>query len=179
MILYRKEESDMAIFEKKDLACYIIDKYKKDYDREISPIKLQKALYFLFAMWGGKIADAQREGNEDTEDDDNCSKYERYLFDASFEAWRYGPVDRNIYTLFKNKELICESCDFISMFDNTKIEYIDIVKGYVDDILTQIFNTNDFSLVDLSHEDKCWKDAIKKGVNTIISKEDIIRDYQN
>lgn len=165
----------MPLLNKKDLACYIIERYNKDYNKEISPIKLQKSLYFLFAMWGGKIADAQREGDEDTEDDETFSSYDKYLFDASFEAWRYGPVDREIYNMFKNGELKCSN-SLEKMFDSSKLE---LVKGYIDDILTKIFNTNDFSLVDLSHEDKCWKDAINIGVNTLISNDDIIRDYQS
>ncbi len=165
----------MALLNKEDLACYIINKYKNEHNKEISPIKLQKSLYFLFAMWGGKIADAQCEGNEDTEDDETFSKYDKYLFDASFEAWRYGPVDREIYNKFKNGELKC-SDGINNLFDSPELG---LVKGYIDDILTKIFNTNDFSLVDLSHEDRCWKDAISVNVNEPISKDDIIRDYQS
>ena len=165
----------MALLNKNDLACYIIEKYKEEYKKEISPIKLQKSLYFLFAMWGGKIADAKREGNEDTEDDETYSKYDKYLFDASFEAWRYGPVDREIYDKFKSGDLKCSNT-YDSMFNSPDLEF---VKAYIDDILTKIFNTNDFSLVDLTHEDRCWKDAISIRVNTMIPKDNIIRDYQS
>lgn len=169
----------MAILDKKDLACYIVDKYYREYNEEISPIKLQKALYFLFAMWGGKIADAQFSNQEDTEDDEKYEGFEKYLFDANFEAWRYGPVDKEIYNMFKEGKLDCINIDLNKMFDSSRVSYIKEVKEYVDDLLDQIFRTNDFSLVDLSHEDKCWKDAIKLGVNSPISNESIIKDYQS
>lgn len=167
----------MPLLNKIDLACYIANKYYKEYSEEISPIKLQKSLYFLFAMWGGKVADAQLEGNEDTEDDETFSKYEKYLFDASFQAWRYGPVDKEIYDLFKNKKL--DYMNTSDVFDLLDVDYKAILKGYIDNLLNQIFNTNDFSLVDLSHEDKCWKDAINIGVNEPIPNDNIIRDYQS
>ena len=63
------------------LAAYIRKKYM-DYKsniekREISPIKLQKSLYFLFAYWG-KFIRENRENPDSVEVD--YSSYSEYLF---------------------------------------------------------------------------------------------------
>lgn len=42
-----------GIVNAKELAFYISDLYISKYSKEISPIKLQKSLYFTFAYWGG------------------------------------------------------------------------------------------------------------------------------
>lgn len=164
----------MAILNKKDLACYIINKYQNEYNKEISPIKLQKSLYFLFAMWGGNVANAKFESKEDTEDDEKYEAYDTYLFDACFEAWRYGPVDKEVYKWFKNNELDCDTN--VDIFSDSKISYIEDVKQYINELLEKIFKISDFGLVDITHSDDCWKNAIKTE-NKIISNEDIIKDY--
>lgn len=164
----------MSILNKIDLACYIANRYQNEYGKEISPIKLQKSLYFLFAMWGGNVASAKFESKEDTEDDEKYESYDTYLFDASFEAWRYGPVDREIYELFKNDQL--EISGDVNVFSNPAIPYMDDVKQYIDELLDKIFKTSDFGLVDMTHTDNSWKEAIKTE-NKLISNEDIIRDY--
>lgn len=43
-------------FNKDDLVNYIINQYKQKTSADISPLKLQKSLYLLFAMWGGNVA---------------------------------------------------------------------------------------------------------------------------
>lgn len=46
-------ENSSQTFElnKVELAGYLIYQYKQKYNRRISPVKLQKTLYLLFAMW--------------------------------------------------------------------------------------------------------------------------------
>lgn len=166
----------MAILDKKKLACYIISKYQKEHDKEISPIKLQKSLYFLYAMWGGKIADAKMCTDSNTEDDHKYETYDINLFDACFEAWKYGPVDSEVYEWFKNG-ILCYSDFADALFLESKITYINEAKDYIDELLEKIFRTSDFGLVDMSHTDKCWQEAINSN-NKHISNEAIIKDYQ-
>ena len=66
---------------------------------EISPVKLQKGLYFLFAFYINTYAIKPQQDVVETE-----FNFPKYLFEADFEAWTYGPVIRDVYLKFKNKE---------------------------------------------------------------------------
>jgi len=50
----------------------------------ITPMKLQKLIYFLYALY--------------------LYKYESFLFSERFEVWRYGPVISEIFQYFKQYE---------------------------------------------------------------------------
>ena len=41
-----------------------------------------------------------------------------------------------------------------------------------------IMNKSDFALVDRSHEDRVWKNAIEQGNSTPMKKEDIENEYK-
>ena len=169
------------VFDKQNLVDYIINKYAKDFgNRLISPIKLQKGLYFLFAFWGGKIRGGR--GREDVElpvdDFHDC------LFNANFCAWKYGPVDREIYNQFKHYRNIDDvklpqEVDLQHLPDISDREYY-FAKDFVESYLNRIFITSDFGLVDLSHKDECWKKAFYSDdtpIDNEINSEDIINEY--
>ena len=154
-----------------DLACYIANEYCTKYDKKISNIKLQKSLYFLFAYWGGFIEQSKLGDVEETFD------YSEYLYDDRIEAWTYGPVIPNVYH------------DFTDYYNESKILNIqtilnanEFVKSFIDDLLSEIFPLSDFKLVDISHDDNCWKDNYnpkEQRHNKEISKEAIISEYIN
>lgn len=73
-------------FNCKDLAKYINKKHKEKFNQNITPIKLQKALYFLFAYWGGYIESGRQNSNFVEED---MTKYKKYLHNGTFQAWTY------------------------------------------------------------------------------------------
>ncbi len=87
-----------------NLAAYICKKYyeyeKNIKQREISPIKLQKSLYFLFAYWG-KFIKENKENPESVEVD--YSHYSEYLFSSRIEAWTYGPVIPDVFIAQKTR----------------------------------------------------------------------------
>ena len=164
----------MAILDKQSLAEYIVFKFSQLKEgAQISPIKLQKGLYFLYAMWGGKVLLAKGESKQDTEADDLYGAWDEYLFEASFAAWKYGPVDENIWIWYKNKQNIDDLTGRLKFVD--KCSYQDEVVNYVDELLVRIFATSDFGLVDLSHEDICWQSKV--GSNSPMSNKEIIEEY--
>ena len=72
----------MAILDKAELVNYMITKHRNDYGDDISPIKLQKGLYFLFAFWGGQVIKQKNNKNLEIE-----MNFDENLFDADFVAW--------------------------------------------------------------------------------------------
>lgn len=155
----------MAITNAKDLTAYIKLSYKNQTQKEISPIKLQKSLYFLFAFWGGFI----RKGNNNPEFSEiNSFDYDDILFDETIEAWVYGPVVPDIYYVEND---ILEN-------DNLKVD--SFVRSFIDDLLEDLFKISDFKLVELSHNDLAWKnnfDYEDTFHNNEITKEEIIDEY--
>lgn len=157
----------------KALAYYIQQKHQEVCGSPISPLKLQKSLYFLFAYWGGFISKAKKAQKNKQNIEVDLSKYDEYLFDSPIEAWVYGPVIPEAYKHRKN--LVKFKKD--SLFDGQ--EY---VKNFVDDLLLQIFKISDFRLVDIAHSDKVWKSYFDKDNLTHsaeMPKKEIIAEYAN
>ncbi len=157
----------MAELNVKELAAYIQKKYFEEKQKEISPIKLQKALYFLFAYWGGTVRKSKTFPNLVEED---FSKYNEYLFDDEIEAWVYGPVVPAVY----HEENI------LSFYNKDLFKGKEKIKEFVDGLLDELFVSNDFTLVEISHKDNAWKNNFSYNEdyhNNIIPKEDIIREY--
>lgn len=156
-----------------DLAKYINNKYKMKYKSDISSIKLQKSLYFLFAYWGGFVRELQTKRGDGLIETKGAD-YKQYLFDNRIEAWIYGPVVTDVYHNF----------DAVKKYDKKAEEEIDKlpieVKSFIDDMLDDIFEVSDFKLVDLSHSDNCWKKNFVEEDNRHnreILKEEIIDEY--
>lgn len=161
------------IFDKYNLASFLCNEYFNKTNAEITPIKLQKGLYFLYAFWGGKILSAQGISKEDTEDDDRYGNYCPYLFDAHFMAWKYGPVEHDIYKWYKYEDKKPYNPTLEVLRD--KDYEIEIVR-YVREFTGRIFATSDFGLVDLSHEDKCWQRCVELP-DSKMNNNEILKEY--
>ena len=153
-----------GIVDARSLACYITDYYKEKFYKDITPIKLQKALYFCFAYWGGFV---QQSKTPFAEIEINKSDW---LYDQDIEAWVYGPVVPDVYhetnlDEYNNPELFKGNED---------------VKDYIDGVLDDVLKVSDFKLVEVSHRDKCWIkhfDINAEYHNEKIDKKDIIEEY--
>lgn len=157
----------MAELDAKKLAAYIQKKYYEEKHKEISPIKLQKSLYFLFAYWGGTVRKSKKYPDAVEEHYNNFSEY---LFDDDIEAWVYGPVVPVVYHA-ENLE---------QYYDENLFEGKEKLKEFIDDLLKELFETGDFTLVDVSHNDTAWINNFSyddEFHNKVINKEEIIEEY--
>ena len=153
-----------------DIANYISIQYKNIYHSLISPLKLQKVLYLIFAEWGSFVRNSIN-NLESVEID--LSNYNEYLFDSKFEAWMYGPVLPEVYYTFEMNE----NQKIEDIFNTDEKKY---VQSFIDDFAETLFKISDFRLVDITHEDNCWKKHFHKEKNyhnETISKEEIIKEY--
>lgn len=169
----------MAIFDKFELSNYIASVYKERTDLEVSPIKLQKALYFLFAYFGGWASFSNQ--NQEFNELDNES-IDTHLFNATFMAWDYGPVDTEVYNSYKNERanfyrIDAEAAKSVLMDNDSAVFTM------IDHLYDQIIDLNDFTLVDVSHKDNAWKENyIKRAQGQFlnakpITNEEIINEY--
>ena len=135
-----------------------------------TPIKVQKTLYFIWAFYSGTYGniDYNTESEFDME-----TRYPKYLFKPNFEAWKYGPVDNEVYSWEKSGE--------INKLDNSfdpKTAQEREIKSFIDDMISQVDAVNDFGLVSRSHEDLAYRESYKEGVNhSLIDSNKIKRDY--
>lgn len=146
------EINNKYIFNNKDdLVNYLL--YKLDLP---SQLKIQKNLYLLFAFYGatyGKLS------NDESNSELDSTNYTPFLFEPNFQAWKYGPVDYDVYINFKKekyKEL--KSIENILNEDLTLAEKNNIIK-FIDNIINQIDEIDDYSLMDRTREDKVWSDS--------------------
>lgn len=163
--------NDNVIFPEIDTLISHLKFLKKD---KLTPIRLQKALYFLFAFYGASYgqltASAAGEGSfEGTEED----AYPKYLFEEQFQAWKFGPVIPTVYHDFKNNEI--EANEWIA--NNPKE---DNVKHLIEEVMTQLDEMGDFELVERTHEDSSWKSIYRngQGQSEQMDSDDIIEEYR-
>ena len=171
------------IFEKFNIAKYIVNEYANRFDGTlISSLKLQKSLYLLFAKWGGLIVEAKTNNKKDSEVD--FSEFHEYLFNPTFLAWRYGPTDKDIYEWFvkteNHKKINNKNIELRYMIDISDFEK-QTINDFIDYLLPRLFITSDFALVELVHQDNCWKNARENATECpiVIPNDEIIKEYIN
>lgn len=161
-----------GLIDAKQLAYYISKKYDEytNHTIKISNIKLQKTLYFLFAMWGGFI---EKSKSKESEFETTLSSI---LFDNDIQAWVYGPVVPDVFFANRDGNLNTYKFDEKEFFSNGK----QLLQETIDSIMNDIFAVSDFKLVSISHEDKCWQnhfDPLEEEHKRIIPKEEILAEY--
>lgn len=134
-------------------------------------IKVQKTLYLLYAFYGATYGQLYK---HDKEDFDGQS-YPKELFPANFQAWRYGPVEFDIYCNEKDGQY--DDSVKTSIPNDTAEEKN--IKNFIDELVSQTDEIDDFSLVDRTHQDNVWLDNYKEGERYIVmSNDDIVAEYK-
>lgn len=129
--------------------------------KPVTNLKLQKILFFLQGYW--------------------LNRYNRVLFDGKFSKWQYGPVEEEIYQVFKSRG----SMPINSLSTQMKIENgemklyhkkIELPQEYSEELKEIVIKINQkepWELVELTHNHSSWSDY----------KDDISRriasDYTN
>lgn len=139
-----------------------------------TPLKVQKSLYFLWAFYSATYGNINYDENSEFSLEGQ-TRYPSNLFDAQFEAWEYGPVINHVFSEYHKTNGFEGYSDINkSDLDSNKKE----VLGFVDDLLSQINDVNDFGLVNRSHQDEAWKKAYHQGEKHCkIDNDEIKRDY--
>jgi len=146
----------------------------KEEIEDISPLRLQKTLYFLFAYYGASYGQLSKSKDYELSKDESLN-LPKYLFDAEFEAWQYGPVIREVYKDNKYSDNYKElqfSIDNFNIEDKTMRKEI---TEYLREIIRSTYKVSDFGLVERSHEDKEWNEKIAN--QSEMDKELIIKEY--
>ncbi|MCJ1996648.1 hypothetical protein GYN67_08085 [Lactococcus piscium] len=139
-------------------------------NRDITPLRLQKTLYFMYAYYGATYGQLNKD-QEGSSVYEGGYPYPQELFSANFEAWRFGPVIDDVYIKFKENAYTAEDWE---PADNNLAD----VKKFLVDLFEQLMSVGDFGLVERSHMDDCWKLEYVEGRQHIkMDSNDIIREY--
>lgn len=112
-----------------NVAAYIIDRYKSEYDEQIDEMKLHKLMYF-----------AQRESIIQTNEP---------LFDATFYGWKYGPILKEIRSAFKKQ----------SIYSLKTKSFNKDISSILDKIFEDYAGKDSWSLSRLTHGELSWKNS--------------------
>lgn len=138
-----------------------------------TPIKIQCALYFTWAYYSASY------GCMDIEQSENKGTgitYPKELFKARFVAGQYGPTDNAIW-FYTSEDLIDpQAVDFTSLVTLQLPCVIYDIQLFIDSILKQIDQVNDFGLVSRTHQDNAWQTAYVAD-NKLMNNELIRNDY--
>lgn len=141
-----------------------------------SKVKIQKTLYLLFAFYGatyGRLQDDNKGDNDFSE-----QNYPENLFSANFEAWKYGPVEIDVYKHLENVSYLEMDLtdDAIDNFFNT-IE-LKNVKLFIENIVNQVNNIDDFTLIYRVREDSSWSNVYSPDASHLsMDNSSIVNEY--
>jgi len=126
---------------------------------DITILKLLKILYYIQAKF--------------------LDKYNKTLFLHNFESWEKGPVHVDIYNHYKNpqeptKIILPQQKEFT--LNKAEKQVIDYILFEYDGGLAY---KSAYQLVDKTHNESPWKNAHKKGNNTLIGIDEIKEYYKN
>lgn len=128
-----------------DLAKYIISNIS-----DVSPMKLQKLLYYVYA-WSLAV---------------NGSP----LYPCEFRAWKFGPVDRDIYDTYR-------AYGRVAIPVSGKQDVISVSnKELVDFVLKSYGHLSSVELSKTTHNEDPWKDNISTG--SVIDDAELISFYR-
>lgn len=135
-----------------DVAKYMVYLSYRDNVNDLTPLRVQKLLYLAQGwsyVWDNKP-----------------------LFDDSFEAWQYGPVNVYVYNYFRkyNRRPIPYDEGILSLDDTDAEDTINAV-------WREYSRYGIFRLVELTHSQDPWKNAYNSG--SCIQNEDIKEYFQS
>jgi uncharacterized phage-associated protein len=151
------------------VANFIIEVAKKE-GNPVTNLKLQKVLFFLQGYC--------------------LNEYNRILFDGKFAKWQYGPIEEEIYQIFKPQGSM--PIDFLSTqgkIENGIIklyhEKIDLPQEYIEELKSVVIKINQkapWELFELTHKHSSWysyKDDISRGIAIDYANDEIEKCFKD
>lgn len=119
-------------------------------DNEISELSIHKILYIIYGNF--------------------YSKFQWVLFNANFEAWRYGPVEINFRKYFNKKNKISYD-DKLKIHENFNVNLNNEEKDFLFEIIERLLHFSPWTLVHYTHSTDPWLNNAKKHSSKIPIEE--------
>ncbi len=135
-----------------DVAKYITEvvqlEFKECYD--LTHLKLQKLLYYVQLHYFGQFLNP--------------------IIEHDFQAWEHGPVCPKIYNEFKNFK---DNIVFFKDVNGDSKKLTDNDRELIEFVVSRYAKFSAWELRQKTHSEMPWKNARKKGINTLISLNDM------
>jgi uncharacterized phage-associated protein len=131
-----------------NLSYYIINNFSKNSPGGITPLKLQKLLYYIY-VWG------------------IVSKCK--ISDTHFEKWTFGPVNSEVYYHFKKYGKDAIPKDKSQQFKLSKSK-----KSFVEFVVNNYIKYDAITLSAMTHKDVPWLETVQ---NSTIPEKEIKKFY--
>ena len=128
-------------------------------------LRLNLTLYFLCAAYSAAY-------NPENEIEYDLGEQPQFVTDLTFTADKYGPQDYSVNDKLRNEYYQPKKYPF------TNHQVDQNVKHFIDDILEQLKDVDDFSLLDRAVQDDTWLNAYTNEDSKLMSKEQMMSDYQ-
>lgn len=151
---------------KTDLVNHLFTKLEKP-----SSIKIQKTLYLLFAFYGATYGQLKASPNEL-----ETINYPAYLFEPNFEAWQYGPVDLDVHKAIHEKAYDPFELEDKAFAETLKPSEVRNIRQFIDNIIEQTNDTDDFTLIGRVCEDDTWVSAVSRD-DKAMDPQTIVNEY--
>ena len=125
-----------------DVSDYVIFRSKAEGNADLSALKHQKLLYYIQA-W-------------------HLAFFGKPAFESEFQAWIHGPVNKEIYDLYKNTKYLYSEMLFEDIQDKAILENLDSdMKMHIDNILDSYARFSATQLEEMTHSELPWIEARK------------------
>ncbi len=147
----------------KNVSDFIIQTLNSDgNESDLSALKLQKLLYYTQA-W-------------------HLAFYDKPLFEGKFEAWIHGPVNREIYDLYKGTKYAYSTIGLSDVFDQESVNKLSKEEIlHIQSVLDSYAKFTPSQLEYMSHSEAPWIEA-RGGISSFkrcenVINEDLMRDF--
>lgn len=147
----------------RQISDYVIFRCKAEGDTDLSNLKLQKLLYYIQA-W-------------------HLAFYNKRAFEGEFQAWIHGPVNREIYNLYKDSKYLYSEMTLNDIENLDDVENLDRdLRLHIDAILDGYAKFSATQLEVMTHSEEPWLEARKgyapnERCERPISDETMLRYY--
>lgn len=129
-------------------------------------LRLNLTLYFLFAAYAAAY-------NPKVENPNILDEQPKFIANLNFTADQYGPQNYSVNDKLRNEYYQPEEYPF----QDNQVDQN--VKWFIDDILEQLKDVDDFSLLDRATQDDAWPNAYSNNNSKTMSRQQMILDYQD
>ena len=162
-----------TVFEVITFADYLAIRYKEQYREDISILKMNKVLYFCFAYYGAYVRTGKN--NKENTELEISEDVKEYLLNVEFKAGIYGPYIESLpQSQYRYVIQYGEDKELHNFIVNN--QYGGNVYKFLDSLLKDLFEANEFDLMDISMKDEEYKRA-KNNNYGIMNNEKIINEY--
>lgn len=160
MTNYTFKDSILIETEKGNRSTFAVTNCILDYTKNVTNLKLQKLVFLAYGL--------------------HLSLYRERLFESRIEAWKLGPVVKDIYNEFKNHRRDEITTRATVLLDDNEFLIPSIADDYSKEKMSVIATCLYYGdksapeLVDITHELQSWKNAFYSSSNEEIK---LINDY--